>query len=57
MWYFAWILGIGLALAFGIINVMWLEANYAFGSRDEETTRERFERAAAEHEEAKTRKK
>ncbi len=26
MWYFAWILGIGLALAFGIINVMWLEA-------------------------------
>ncbi len=57
MWYFAWILGVGLALAFGIINVMWLEANYAFGSRDEETTRERFERAAAEHEQAKTRKK
>ncbi|WP_109479323.1 cytochrome bd-I oxidase subunit CydX [Paraburkholderia sp. C35] len=27
MWYFSWILGIGLALAFGIINVMWLEAN------------------------------
>jgi cytochrome bd-I ubiquinol oxidase subunit X len=26
MWYFTWILGIGLALAFGIINVMWLEA-------------------------------
>jgi cyd operon protein YbgT len=24
MWYFAWILGLGLALAFGIINVMWL---------------------------------
>ncbi len=45
MWYFTWILGIGLALAFGIINVMWLEANYAFGIRDEEQTRERFERA------------
>ncbi|MEM5386997.1 cytochrome bd-I oxidase subunit CydX [Paraburkholderia phymatum] len=29
MWYFSWILGIGLALAFGIINVMWLEANHA----------------------------
>jgi cytochrome bd-I ubiquinol oxidase subunit X len=29
MWYFSWILGIGLALAFGIINVMWLEANRA----------------------------
>lgn len=26
MWYFTWILGLGLALAFGIINVMWLEA-------------------------------
>ncbi|WP_211473293.1 cytochrome bd-I oxidase subunit CydX [Collimonas humicola] len=57
MWYFAWILGVGLALAFGIINVMWLEANYAFGSRDEETTRERFESAAVEHEQARGRKK
>lgn len=57
MWYFNWILGIGLALAFGIINVMWLEANYAFGERDEETTRERFERAATEHEQANARKK
>jgi cyd operon protein YbgT len=27
MWYFAWILGVGLALALGIINVMWLEAD------------------------------
>jgi cytochrome bd-I ubiquinol oxidase subunit X len=26
MWYFSWILGIGVALAFGIINVMWFEA-------------------------------
>jgi cytochrome bd-I ubiquinol oxidase subunit X len=26
MWYFTWILGLGLALAFGIVNVMWLEA-------------------------------
>jgi cytochrome bd-I ubiquinol oxidase subunit X len=25
MWYFSWILGIGTALGFGIINVMWLE--------------------------------
>lgn len=45
MWYFAWILGIGLALAFGIINVMWLEANYAFGLRDAERTQRRFEQA------------
>jgi cyd operon protein YbgT len=27
MWYFSWILGIGVALGFGIINVMWLEAS------------------------------
>lgn len=45
MWYFAWILGIGLALSAAIINVMWLEANYAFGLRDEDATRKRFEQA------------
>ncbi|CAL1240179.1 cytochrome bd-I oxidase subunit CydX [Candidatus Methylocalor cossyra] len=26
MWYFAWLLGVGFACAFGIINAMWLEA-------------------------------
>jgi cyd operon protein YbgT len=26
MWYFSWILGVGFACAFGIINAMWLEA-------------------------------
>ena len=30
MWYFTWILGIGVALGFGIINVMWLESNGKF---------------------------
>jgi cyd operon protein YbgT len=30
MWYFAWILGLGLAVSFGIINVMWLEAEQPF---------------------------
>lgn len=25
MWYFAWLLGVLLAAAFGIINAMWLE--------------------------------
>jgi cytochrome bd-I ubiquinol oxidase subunit X len=29
MWYFTWILGIGVALGFGIINVMWLESQEA----------------------------
>ncbi|CUI04034.1 cytochrome bd-I oxidase subunit CydX [Massilia sp. P8910] len=46
MWYFAWILGIGLALSAAIINVMWLEANYAFGLRDEEVTLASFEKAS-----------
>ncbi len=44
MWYFSWILGLGLALAFGIINVMWLEADYAFGARTLDETHERFKR-------------
>ncbi len=35
MWYFTWILGVGLALAFGIINVMWLEAEHAFAEQEE----------------------
>ncbi|RXF73190.1 cytochrome bd-I oxidase subunit CydX [Hansschlegelia zhihuaiae] len=25
MWYFAWILGLGLASAFAVLNAMWLE--------------------------------
>lgn len=25
MWYFSWVLGVGLALSFGIIHVMWFE--------------------------------
>lgn len=25
MWYFTWILGLGLALIFGILNAMWYE--------------------------------
>jgi cyd operon protein YbgT len=27
MWYFAWILGVGLACALAIINALWLEIN------------------------------
>ena len=34
MWYFTWILGIGVALAFGIINVMWLEAEEGFDTNE-----------------------
>ncbi len=25
MWYFAWILGLAMALMFGVLNAMWLE--------------------------------
>jgi cyd operon protein YbgT len=25
VWYFTWILGLGLALIFGILNAMWYE--------------------------------
>lgn len=31
MWYFTWVLGLGLAVAFGILNGMWHE----FGLADE----------------------
>lgn len=27
MWYFTWILGVLLAVSFGIINVLWLESD------------------------------
>ncbi len=26
MWYFAWILGTGLAICFGVLNALWHEA-------------------------------
>ena len=44
MWYFTWILGLGLALAFGIINVMWLESTYFSGELDEDRAHERLQR-------------
>jgi cytochrome bd-I ubiquinol oxidase subunit X len=25
MWYFTWILGLGLALTFGVVNAIWYE--------------------------------
>jgi cyd operon protein YbgT len=25
MWYFSWILGLGLAVTFGVLNAMWYE--------------------------------
>lgn len=40
MWYFSWILGLGLACAFGILNAMWLELD-----EEDETEAERERRA------------
>ena len=34
MWYFAWLLGVLLACAFGIVNVMWLEAEGCLDDQD-----------------------
>lgn len=34
MWYFTWILGLGLALAFGVVNLLWLEAEHRLGEED-----------------------
>jgi cytochrome bd-I ubiquinol oxidase subunit X len=28
VWYFTWILGLGLAVFFGVLNAMWLELEY-----------------------------
>ncbi|KGB99374.1 MULTISPECIES: cytochrome bd-I oxidase subunit CydX [Burkholderia] len=40
MWYFSWILGIGVALGFGIINAMWLEAEvFSRGEERGDTSR------------------
>jgi cyd operon protein YbgT len=34
MWYFSWILGLGLACAFAILNAMWLELREEDGGAD-----------------------
>jgi cyd operon protein YbgT len=43
MWYFTWILGLGFALAFGVINAIWfeiLEPDKPAPDRDVTATRE-----------------
>ena len=35
MWYFSWILGLGLACSFAILNAMWLELRQANEERHE----------------------
>ncbi len=36
MWYFSWILGIGVALAFGLINALWMETAEKFEQTDDQ---------------------
>ncbi|MGB5736372.1 MAG: cytochrome bd-I oxidase subunit CydX [Thiohalocapsa sp.] len=36
MWYFSWILGVLLAIAFGIINVMWYESEQCLGEPEDD---------------------
>jgi cyd operon protein YbgT len=28
MWYFSWVLGLGFACIFAVLNAMWLESRY-----------------------------
>ncbi len=39
MWYFAWILGLGLAVTFGVLNAMWYEVRER--EREEQALRRR----------------
>jgi cytochrome bd-I ubiquinol oxidase subunit X len=34
MWYFSWILGLGLASSFAILNAMWFELDSDRGAAD-----------------------
>lgn len=36
MWYFTWILGVLLALAFGVINVMWMESEHVLDGEEQD---------------------
>ena len=40
MWYFAWILGVLLAVCFGVLNVMWLEAEQALDALHDDPRKE-----------------
>ncbi len=35
MWYFSWVLGLGLACVFAILNAMWLELYESDQERDD----------------------
>jgi cyd operon protein YbgT len=35
MWYFAWVLGLGLAVAFGVLNGIWHEFHLPVEDREQ----------------------
>jgi cyd operon protein YbgT len=35
MWYFTWVLGLGLAVSFGVLNGLWHEFNHPAEEGDE----------------------
>lgn len=43
MWYFTWVLGLGLAASFAILNGMWLEMNLGDQGRPAEPGTQRGE--------------
>jgi len=43
MWYFSWVLGLGLACSFAILNAMWLEVRADNGRQDRSDGRTRAE--------------
>jgi len=49
MWYFAWVLGLGLACAFAILNAMWFELDF-----DRREAERREEAGAADRSPGKT---
>ena len=36
MWYFSWILGVGLAVSFAVLNGLWCEHRFAHAGDDGE---------------------
>lgn len=38
MWYFSWILGLGLAASFAVLNAMWLELRMDDDERSNDQT-------------------
>src|SRR5271167_2487011 len=47
MWYFSWVLGLGFAVTFAVLNAMWLEERAGRERRDKQKNAAAPSRAAA----------